>query len=104
MLVSKDDCYGINPYWPEHMLLSIRDSRMSDFLRKIYPIWKSIEEKDLAIDQKKPIGQGIPEVVTVHKQDLAIIASGFKPDRQSADAMSEKIRRGSAKMSQAMGQ
>lgn len=62
---------------------------MSDFEKAVYPIWRGIEERDSANEAKLSMTEinKIPvmlECLTVHRQDLAIHASGHKPSRLNA--------------------
>lgn len=75
-------------YWPREMSEADRARSMEDFTRAIYPIWRGIDERDRAEDAKKSLGECMAqpimaEVVTLHKQDLAIYESGHKPSKIS---------------------
>ena len=58
------------------------------FEREIFPIWMGIltkdaeRDKDLTFEQVNAPGQVMFEVLTTHKQDLAIIRSEKKPNRR----------------------
>ncbi len=60
---------------------------MDNFSREIYPLWKSIEDRDLKAEEKLSMseinapGQLLFDVKTTHKQDKAIYDSGNKPSR-----------------------
>ena len=74
-------------YWPPGMTDSQKNLSLFEFGRKIYPIWKGIEERDIAEDLKKSVeehaapGQYIYECLTLHKCDLGIYRSHHKPNR-----------------------
>jgi hypothetical protein len=67
---------------------SSKKKSLRDFERMIYPIWKGIQERDVAADEKRPIIQGeiLWECATLHKQDIAIYESGIKPNRFDVDS------------------
>lgn len=63
---------------------------VSDFERAIFPIWKGIEQKDIAREQAMSLSDvsamlTLAECLTMHKQDLRIYESGIKPHRMSTD-------------------
>ena len=70
---------------------SDQNRSVHEFERAIFPIWKGIEEREIAADGKLTgadiyaPGQILFECATLHKQDLAILASGVKPHRQAGD-------------------
>lgn len=73
-------------FWPKEMPEADRTRSMDDFSAAIYPIWKGIEEKDNAKDQALSLAEAgnrlmMSEVLTLHKQDLAIFQSGIKVRR-----------------------
>lgn len=67
-----------------------RAASVDNFKRAIYPIWKGIEDRDIAAENKITMeevnwsGQVLFEAKTVHTQDLAIISSGYKPSMETA--------------------
>ena len=74
-------------YWPGNMDTAASNRSLFDFGRMIYPIWRGIEEKDIAEETKRSQeevnepGQYIYECLTLHKQDHAIYRSHHKPNR-----------------------
>jgi len=76
---------------------------LDDFNKAIYPIWKSIEKNDSENEKAMTAGQVnetavMLECSTIHKQDLAIHASGHKPNRTSqAQAAMGDLRRRSVR-------
>ena len=76
-----------NGYYPKEMLPGEQESSMEIFRKAIYPLWKSIEERDNKAEEKLSMaeinapGQVMFEVKTTHKQDLSIYESGEKPTR-----------------------
>lgn len=76
-----------NGYWPKGMDSSVQYQSMRDFERNIYPIWKGIEERDkadedkLSHEQLRLPGRPLLEMLTIHRQDKAIHRSGYKPNR-----------------------
>lgn len=77
--------------WPKTMTQSEQSQSISDFGRAIYPIWKGIDERDWEADAKlsqaevNASGQILYDILTLHRQDLAIYASGIKPRRDSME-------------------
>lgn len=90
-------------FWPRDMSTSEQASSVAQFESLIYPIWKGIEEKDIAADAKLTMEQiqerrVLLECLTLHKQDLAIHASGIKPNRSGSEyAKMLELRRKSAR-------
>lgn len=80
-----------NGYWPREMTEGERAASVEIFSREIYPIWKGIEDRDIAADNKLTMeqannpGQMLFEAATIHKQDLAILSSGIKPNQISSE-------------------
>ena len=78
-------------YWPKGMDESSRQNSIRAFESAIYPFWASIEKQDtereaaLTSAQVAAPGQVLYECATVHRQDLAIHASGIKPNRDNSD-------------------
>lgn len=56
---------------------------IESFEKSIYPIWRGIEERDLAEDLSRPLTDGgvMWECATMHKQDVAVYISGIKANR-----------------------
>ncbi len=82
----------INPngFWPKDMTEADKASSMNVFERSIYPIWMGIEvedkaRKDAMTNEEVSSQDVLFECLTMHRQDLAIHASGFKPVRQAGD-------------------
>ncbi len=75
-------------YWPKAMSLEDRTRSMEDFQKVIFPIWKGIQERDDARDKSATgpiattVGAMMSEIATMHRQDMAILASGFKPRKE----------------------
>lgn len=76
---------------------------MEAFEALIFPIWKGIEHKDVCADLKLTVeeiaaGRVLLECRTLHSQDIAIHASGIKPNRTGSDqARMAELRRKAAK-------
>ena len=65
--------YGLKPYWPEDMPIDETGERRRDFERAIYTTWASIENRHLESD--------LSEREVTHLCDIAIMATGKRPDR-----------------------
>ena len=78
-------------YWPRGMDSSEQANSLEIFEREIFPIWMGILQKAVEADKKltheqvNSPGQVMFEVLTTHKQDIAIITSGNKPNRMGHD-------------------
>lgn len=77
-------------YWPRDMSLSEQAASMEQFEALVYPLWKGIDERDTATEAKLTAGEiasqrVLLECLTLHRQDLAIYASGIKPNRTGSD-------------------
>lgn len=77
-------------YWPRDMSLQEQAASIAQFEALIFPIWKGISERDLAVDAKMTAEEVaaqrvLLECLTLHKQDLAVYASGIKPNRTGSD-------------------
>ena len=78
-------------YWPRTMDDAARASSVRSFEAAIYPLWAAIEKRDMERDaamtgqQVAVPGQVLFECETMHRQDLAIHASGIKPWMQNTD-------------------
>ena len=81
MLRSTTDRISVGGYWPSNMPEADRAMQMENFARSIYPIWRGIEDRDIASDSKPDWTKGLilAECVTLHKQDWVIYNSGIKP-------------------------
>lgn len=94
-------------YWPKAMDGSAQYNSIDAFTKSIYPIWRGIAEKDKEREEALPMSEiGKPgsvmfEILTMHKQDLAIFNSGIKPAR--IDANQETMNRLRRKDSRAGG-
>lgn len=89
-------------YWPKEMPEAARYESISDFEVAVYPIWMGIETKDRENEEKLTVTEiskldVLLEVGTMHRQDVAIRRSGFKPTRSfQTEAGAEESRRRSA--------
>lgn len=77
-------------FWPKDFSELDKASSMKVFERSIYPIWMGIEvddkERENAMSNEQVVAQGILlECLTMHRQDMAILESGFKPVRVAGD-------------------
>lgn len=78
-------------YWPKGMDEGSRQNSIRAFESAIYPFWASIEKQDtereaaMTSAQVAAPGQVLYECATVHRQDIAIMASGIKPNRDNSD-------------------
>lgn len=82
-----------------------RSSSISVFEKDIFPIWKSIERRDIEAENKMSMDEIaeldiLAECVTLHKQDLAIHRSGIKPnmmgmEQEKASNMYTKVKNSS---------
>ena len=73
-------------YYPKEMLPGEQEASMETFRRQIFPLWKSIEERDNKAEAKLSNEEVsalkvLMEVTTTRKQDRAIYDSGHKPTR-----------------------
>lgn len=83
--------YGLTPYWSSDIEDWEQKDRMLKFNALIYSIWQPI-----IIKMTKDF-DSFKEVQAIHACDLAIHASGFRPDRVSYASM-EKDRKKSKLM------
>ena len=73
-------------YWPRGMDASDQAASIDAFERAIFPVWMGVLRKDAEADTTTvESGQVMAEILTTHKQDLAIIAAGVKPNRMGQD-------------------
>lgn len=78
-------------YWPAGIEESDKAASVRAFEAAIYPLWAPIEKQDTEREAKIPMsevekpGQVLFECSTLHRQDLAIHASGIKPNRAGGD-------------------
>lgn len=91
-------------FWPHGMDEAARSASVRNFEAAVYPIWAGIEVEDSAREAKmthaqvSAPGQVLYECATVHRQDLAIVGAGIKPNRENADqARMDAIRRRDAR-------
>lgn len=75
-----------NGFYPKEMLPGEQNSSMENFRRSIFPLWKSIEERDNKAELKMTDAEiysqrVLMEIPTTHKQDRSIYDSGNKPSR-----------------------
>lgn len=94
-----------NGFYPKEMLPGEQESSMENFRRQIFPLWKSIEERDNKAEAKLTLDEVaalkvLMEVTTTHKQDRAIYESGEKPSRIVIPADFRKKAAASDKFSQ----
>ena len=71
-------------YWPRGMDPSEQAASIDTFERAIFPVWMGVSRKDVDADTAEA-GHVMAEVLTTHKQDMAIIAAGVKPNRMGQD-------------------
>lgn len=77
-------------YWPKGMDESSWFKSIEEFDRKIYPIWKGIESKDIEAEKlltnEQVAAQNIlSDCLTLHKIEVSIHGSSIKPMRVSVD-------------------
>ena len=78
-------------YWPKSMDASEQAASIDVFERSIFPVWMGILKKEVESELAAAHGQAatdgtvMTEILTTHKQDVAIIAAGVKPNRMGHD-------------------
>ena len=71
----------LSPYWDRSLSESERKSRMDQFLRAIYPIWKPIMGNDQ---------NDFKNMASLHNADLAIFNKGTRPNRGNVGRSSDR--------------
>ena len=87
-ILEMQDRNQLIPYWPRNLEESERSARMTQWERRVFPIWKGIQGRQ---------GEDASEIELLHRQDRAIFDSGIRPDRvtsMGADALRRRAAAG----------
>ena len=76
--------HDLDPYWDIHLQVGIRNARMNQFLRGLYPLWKPICGE---VDFK--------DMTDLHRADMAIYRNGMKPNRGTVSSSQQSVVRSS---------
>ena len=92
--------FALSPYWQGATTESLSKQRLLDFYAVIYPVWFPIVRKAMLDEQQdwakhaatKQSGiesetpHGYQDLDVLHRCDMAIFNSGYKPQRESLES------------------